>query len=288
MRNPLGYLFWAAVQQAAHAYVAGPALADAIHVCHSLAGNGFAATVSCWNSGDDRPDDNAARYLAAIAGIASEGLDSYLSLKLPDLGFSAPLVARILEQAQRQGVPVHFDSLALDTASPSVALLSGLPPGSVYGCTLPGRWRRSLDDADRAIALGLRVRVVKGQWADPADPTRDPAEGFLQVVDRLAGRVPAVAVATHDPALARSALARLRAAGTPAELELLFGLPARFVLEAARAEGVPVRVYVPYGKAFLPYAVKQIRKNPRIAWWTLRDLCAGWAGVNRLPGRRAR
>jgi proline dehydrogenase len=35
---------------------------------------------------------------------------------------------------------------------------------------------------------------------------------------------------------------------------------------------VPVRVYVPYGQAFLPYAMSQLKQNPRIAWWLVRDL----------------
>jgi len=102
----------------------------------------------------------------------------------------------------------------------------------------------------------------------------------LRVVDRLAGRGCRVAVATHDHALAGQALARLRDAGTPCELELLYGLPARQSLQAARAAGVPVRVYVPYGHAWLPYGLSQARRNPRILWWTMKDWLLGW----RWPG----
>ena len=128
-----------------------------------------------------------------------------------------------------------------------------------------------------ALTGGLAVRVVKGQWGDPNDPRRDMRAGFLEVVDRLAGGTAPVAVATHDVPLAAAVLQRLAAAGTSHSLELLFGLPRRAALELARARGVAVRVYVPYGAAYLPYALGRLRQNPRIAWWLLKDL-VGFGG----------
>ena len=119
------------------------------------------------------------------------------------------------------------------------------------------------------------MRVVKGQWADPDPPEVDLREGFLRVIDRLAGRASQVRVATHDPPLAHTALSLLRVAGTPCELELLFGLPARQVIQEADVAGVPVRCYVPYGQAWLPYSISQARRNPRILWWMFRDALAG-------------
>jgi len=283
MSNLLGTMFWAMAARAAHAYVAGPALSDAVRVCHALADRGFATTICRWNAAEDSPEDNSGGYLAAIAAIAADRLACSLSLKLPDLRFSPSLLAGIVEAAGRHQVVLHFDSLGPETAEPTFALIRRcLPADGSFGCTLPGRWRRSLVDADQAVALGLNVRVVKGQW--PADPGLDPRLGFLRVVDRLAGRARHVAVATHDPALARQALTRLRAAGTPACLELLFGLPFRQPLAIAGREGFPVRFYVPYGRAWLPYAAAQAARKPHMLWWMLRDLCAG--SGRRLPASR--
>jgi proline dehydrogenase len=146
-----------------------------------------------------------------------------------------------------------------------------LPRYANLSCTLPGRWQRSLQDAEWAIDQGIGVRVVKGQWADPAMPRHDPHRGFLEVVERLAGRARSVAVATHNPELAKACLQRLMEAGTPCELELLFGLPSNAVLTMADAMGVRTRIYVPYGYGWLPYSLLQVRKNPRILWWLLKD-----------------
>ena len=122
---------------------------------------------------------------------------------------------------------------------------------------------------------GAEVRVAKGQWAETNGRGNDPRRGCLEVIEALAGRAPKVAVATHDPILAREAIRKLLASGTPCELELLFGLPTRAVLAVRRKLRVPVRFYIPYGHAWLPYAVRQAAKNPRIFWWMLRDACLG-------------
>src|SRR5204862_6160169 len=119
---------------------------------------------------------------------------------------------------------VHFDALASDTVEPTFDLIAKVR--DIYpklGCTLPSWWRRSIADADRSIELGLRVRVVKGEWKGPDEDEIDPREGFLNLIDQLAGRATHVAVATHNPMMARLSLRRLKNAGTPCELELLYG-----------------------------------------------------------------
>ena len=94
----------------------------------------------------------------------------------------------------------------------------------------------------------------------------------MAVINRLAGRARHVAVATHDADLAGAALERLREVGTSCELELIFGLPLRRMLLVARSLRVPVRIYIPYGHAWLPYVFGQVTRNPWIALWILRDL----------------
>jgi proline dehydrogenase len=118
------------------------------------------------------------------------------------------------------------------------------------------------------------VRVVKGQWEDPDNPKLDMRRGFLEVIDELAGKAVHVAVATHDPPLAREAVRRLKKAGTSCELELIYGLPMNAVMQVATEHQLPVRLYVPYGKSYMPYALSHLRKNPRVVWWFVRDTLA--------------
>jgi proline dehydrogenase len=106
----------------------------------------------------------------------------------------------------------------------------------------------------------------------------DMRAGFLKVIDAVRGRAGRVAVASHDVPLAREALLRLMDAGTSCELELLHGLPRREAARMARQLDVPIRVYVPQGKAWLPYVLKQAKKNPWVLTWFARDLVRSFGG----------
>lgn len=265
------------LSRAARAYVAGDSVADALRVARRFARSGLPCTVGYFDSEeDDTPQSVLRAYLQTISALA--GSDNYISIKLPALGFSQPLLARLALAAAQAGIRLHFDALwpesADQTRSAIDALLCASPVVPLLGYTLPSRWVRSLEDADWAGQRPLFVRVVKGQWPDPSAPERDLRRSYLQVVDRLAGRARHVALATHDVPLARQALNRLRRAETSCELELLFGLPLRPSLQLARKLQVPVRLYIPFGRAHLPYALAKLRANPHLLLWLLKDLLA--------------
>jgi proline dehydrogenase len=276
LRSALRVVSRPLIRLASRAYVTGPGLSDAVLGCQKLAREGATSTIGYFNADDDAPTSVATAYLTAIDAIAAQGFDSYVSIKAPALHFDQTLVDKVVDKAAGTSTGIHFDShwpeaadQTLDLAARSVQCFPRI------GYTLPGRWLRSLSDADRMVDLGVRVRVVKGQWADPEHPERDLREGYLAVIDKLAGRARYVAVATHDPPLAREALRRLRDAGTACEMELLLGLPMRAATRVARECGVGVRVYIPFGESWLPYALSQVRKNPKILWWIMRDSVIG-------------
>ena len=262
----------ALARQAARSYISGNRLHDALAVAGRLALNRLATTVGFWDGPGDSPAAVLAAYQEGVAALAEAKLDSYLSIKLPSLGYSPDLLGGLATRAAESNVRLHFDALAPETVDRTWACLDDcLPDRMLIGCTLPARWRRSPADADWAVARGLAVRVVKGQWPDPEAPKRDPRTGYLEIIRRLAGQARHVAVASHDLSTARQALEILSKVNTPTSLELLYGLPCRRQIELAREMGVPVRIYVPYGSAYLPYCLAQMKRNPRIAWWLLRD-----------------
>lgn len=265
------------VRTASRNYIAGPTVADAMRVARLLVPRGYATTLGYWDAAGDAPDDVLQTYLDCLDQLAGLGEGHYTSIKLPGLRHD-PGRYRSLEQRSREcGIPLCFDSLDVAGAETMFTFLAGhLDPASgAHGCVLPGRWRRSVADAARATELGLIVRVVKGQSPDPADPGRDPAAGYLEVVRALAGRARLVRVASHDPAVARASLEILQAAGTPGELELLYGLPVGSQVALAREFGVPVRVYVAFGHAFLPYALASLRQRPTAVFGLMREAARG-------------
>ncbi len=276
--------FWNLLgKRAARSYIAGPELQDAMRVCHDLSEKGFSSTIGFWNSDDDAHDKVSNIYLAGIEALKEKNRNCYLSIKLPAIGFSHQLLSPVLQTAKQDGIRVHFDSLGPETADQTqTAILEALPKYSNLSCTLPGRWRRSPQDADWAVQHGLAVRVIKGQWVDPGAPDIDMRAGFLRIIDRLAGRAPLVAVASHDTWLAKESIKRLREAGTPCEMELVYGLPARESVKLAQDLDIRVRFYIPYGNGFLPYCLSWARRNPRVLWWMIKD----FVRPNSLPSMR--
>jgi proline dehydrogenase len=230
------------------------------------------------------PRDAANVHLDVFDRLEPHSWDGSVSVKLSALRFDVALFEGLAQAAARTGRRLHLDSLAPELAEPTWSLLERTDHRSAIGTTLPGRWRRSPADAARAADLGVAVRVVKGQWPDSAW-RGDVASGFLAVVEQLAGADIPISIATHDPPLAEEALGRLVEAGTPCELELFYGLPFARPARVARALGVPIRVYTPFGDAGTPYRAADVARRPRVAWWLAQDLLAGeektWRSIRR-------
>jgi proline dehydrogenase len=272
------------------AYRAGHGLDEALDVCRRLGDRGLASTIGYGAPPHARPRAVADAHLAAFDRLSSEAVDCYVSIKLSAIGFDRALFAELEAAAVASQRRLHLDALAPETVEATWMLLGDMPRDGRVGTTLPGRWRRSADDTQRAARLGLSVRIVKGQWAERADGGGDPVgEGFLRVVDRLRGHAHRVAVATHDVALLTESLRRLQETRTPCEVELLYGLPFRGPALRARRAGVPIRVYVPYGDAGAPYGRADLAHNPVATWWLVQDLLLGknktWRAIRRTPTR---
>jgi proline dehydrogenase len=275
--NALRSGFRSLLRRVSRNYIAGPTVEDAMRIGRALAPRGYRATLGYWDADDDPADRVLQAYLASCEGLATLGRGNYVSIKMPALRYDAGMFRDLQSKSRECGVPLTFDSIDTENATPMFKFIAEHMDSSAgeLGCVLPGRWRRSLDDAERAIELGLIVRVVKGQSPDPAEPERDPAAGYVSVVRTLAGRARCVRVASHDPIVTREALRILAAAQTPCEVELLYGLPVGRQVALATEFNVPIRVYVAFGHAFLPYAMASLRKRPDALLRLLREAARG-------------
>ncbi len=282
MRKSISRVLYRTAQHVARAYIAGPEVHDAIRFCKRVDQHGWYSTICPWDGPNESPERVLASYREALEAIKRESLNCYLSIKVSSLQYDFDRLEDLLKLASAHNIRLHFDALGPETASSSLSLLKrALTVHKNVGYTLPARWRRSLSDAKRLIDLGVAIRVVKGQWPDPDEPHLNPAACFLNLIDVLAGRAANVAVATHDVALAKTALTRLQESGTPCELEQLFGLPL-CVDRVAQPLNVKVGLYIPYGYAYLPYAISEARKHPVIFARFFRDFLIG----SRVPTLR--
>lgn len=253
--------------------VGGPGPADAVRASLSFSRKGIAATIGYFQSGEDQPDDILRANVAVAALLAGNGDQVYLSVKAPPLSFDRPRLRSIAQAASAAGTAVMFDAHAPKDADQTLDLVSELlPEYPGTGFAVPARWSRSAADAARFQDSSARIRVIKGEWADPSSSSPDIETQYLALVTALAGRAAPVGVATHDPALAERALTLLQDSGTPCELEQLRGLPRRRTMAIARRLGVPVRIYIPFGPGWWPYALDKALARPYLPWWMVRDL----------------
>jgi proline dehydrogenase len=279
---------WAALRAARYAFphlveraLPGPGPRAAARRCRKLNRDGLAATLGYFQSGDARPEEIVAANVAAAELLAGRAGDVYLSVKAPPLAFDPAALRTIADSAAAANMTLMFDAHAPKDAQRTLKAVSDLlVEFPRTGFALPARWLRSRGDAAAYRDGSARIRLVKGEWADPDWRGQDVEASYLALAARLAGRAAPVAVATHDPALAERALTLLLAAGTPCELEQLRGLPARRTMAVARRLGVPIRVYVPFGPGWWPYALDKALARPYLLSWTIKDRLAR---LNKTP-----
>jgi len=261
---------------AARNYIAGETVADAMRVARLMQRRSLSTTLGYWDASGESPDDVLGHYLDALQAIEGSGLDTYLSIKLPSLDYDQESVEALLDRASSVSTRIHFDALSHDSVDRTWSLIEQIAGyRHRIRCTLPGRWLRSVADADWVVKQQLPVRVVKGQFADPNDPERDRRTGYLEVIASLAGRARHVSVATHDLPLLKTSLQLLRDTGTSCDVEALYGLSWRSAVGMARRFGVPARLYIPYGAAYLPYCLKEARRSPGLLCRAMVDTAKG-------------
>lgn len=236
---------------------------------------GWASVLGPWVAPGNSPRENFTIYLRAVESIAARRLDAYLSIKLSTIGYDAGMFAELLDRGQASGIRIHCDSIGPESAEPTMSAVGRAAASHTnIGSTLPAGWRRSVRDAPVLADWGVAIRIVKGQWGDPAGRIPDIREAYVAIARSLAGRPNRIGIATHDRRVARESLSLLAAAGTPCDMEQISGLPQNCV-SVARSLGVPFRVYIPYGYPYLPYNIWQVRTRPAVALWAVRDFIAG-------------
>lgn len=267
-------VFRSVMRRASDRYAAGDSLGDAISVAKQADSLGYNSTVCYWHVSLEDPEKVCQHYLTTLDRIAAERLDCNMALKVPGLWERQDLIEAVVQKARALDIGIEIDSHEPEKADDVIRSVSALDPEKIT-VAIPGRWTRSLEMAEWAIEQGLAVRVVKGGWVDPAQPRLDPHKGYRDVVARLAGRCREVAVATHHPELAEHCFEVLSSAGTPMFQQLVYGLPMKAVSEVASKRDIPTRVYIPYGHAWVPYAIGRALREPKIFYWLARDLVTG-------------
>ena len=274
-------------------FIAGEDQAAAMRVTGELQGQGLNVTLDVLGEGVTRPEQagaNADAYRDLLAALAEHGLaaGAEVSVKLSALGQALPrdgqAVAlqhahRIAEAAAAVGTTMTLDMEDHTTVDSTLAVLAELRgPYPWVGAVLQAALRRTEGDCRDLATAGSRVRLVKGAYAEPASvafarkPEVDAA--YLRCLEVLMAGDGYPMPGTHDQRMIDSARAMAAHYGRPAdgwELQMLHGIRAAQQRDLV-AEGVRVRVYLPFGTDWYGYYIRRLAERPANLLFLLRNL----------------
>jgi len=272
------------VQRLASRYIAGPFLDDAVRVVRELNDRGKLATIDLLGEEIHNPDEAAwiARgYHVVLERLDAEGLDAGVSVKPTALGLELDHdvcrknVESVVREARDRGRFVRIDMEDATTTDATLQIYRELREAGHenVGVVLQSRLRRTVDDVP-----GLAdVRLCKGIYLERGEIAYEDADeiraSFLRALDALLDQGSYVGVATHDEALLRESLARIRARGLGRddyELQMLLGVRPERADELVR-DGHRMRIYVPFGTHWYEYSLRRLKENPRIAGYVAGD-----------------
>jgi proline dehydrogenase len=265
-------------------FVAGDTLDDALHAARVLNDAGlFVSLDFLGESVKNREEATAAADMAVriIEAIVRDGLQANLSIKPTQLGldideaFCRENIERVLGRARELGdgegeIFVRLDMESSAYTERTVALVEGLWADGYtnVGTVLQSMLRRTGDDLERMLALGARVRLVKGAYQEPesvAYPDKaDTDRAYVEQMKRLLESGTYPAIATHDDDIIDAARRFVWERGISKEsfeFQMLYGVR-RDLQTRLREEGYNVRVYVPFGDSWYPYLMRRLAERP--------------------------
>jgi proline dehydrogenase len=232
----------------------------------------------------------------AVAALALAGLDLHISVDPTQIGMlcgpadawdNIARLGRAVKQAPLSGRAGDRNWVMLDMEDYSVVdatleLYHALRREDLpAAATLQAYLYRSAADLDRLVDQGAAVRLVKGAFAESEQVawTRPHeidarylalARNLLSPKARARGVTPVFA--THDHRLIGRLIPLTRSMGWPAsafEFEMLYGVRPDLQQHLVQ-RGWRVRVYLPFGTQWWPYAIRRVGENVKNARFVLR------------------
>jgi proline dehydrogenase len=283
-------------------FVGGADVAAAVATARDLEQAGFKTSLYYLGEYVENPSlaaENGRQKIAAAEGLGAAGLQVHISIDPSQIGFAfddaqgAALAERIgtrIRALGRGGDKPPILMLNMDDADYVTRMLSLRvrlsAAGNPVAQTLQAYLKRTADDLAPIIAAGGQVRLVKGAFAD----SRPHAFQSRAEIDanylKLAGMMLSPEAkargfrpvfGTHDSRLIPQIIRLARDRGwSPGayEFEMLHGVRPELQRQL-RDAGEQVRLYLPFGRDWWPYAVRRVGESPRNAHLLARALLGG-------------
>jgi proline dehydrogenase len=226
-------------------------------------------------------EESAAVYHQLLDAIEQQGLSANVSLKLTQMGMdiggpgagpalAERIVGELVERASRSGNFVRIDMEGSAYTEATLAMTERLHqrfPGCV-GTVLQAYLFRTEDDTRRLLAQGIRIRLCKGAYKEPAEiafPAKaDVDANYVKLMKLMVTSPVFCGIATHDEAIVNELVAfvdQQKVDRDAFEFQMLYGIR-RDLQRKLVAEGFRVRVYLPFGNEWYPYFMRRLAERP--------------------------
>jgi proline dehydrogenase len=269
-------------------FVAGDTLADAVAVSRRINGEGIMVTLDHLGENVTSLEEAAAFrdvYIKTLEALVRGGIDGNVSLKLTQFGMDMSgsacrdNVEMLVRRAAELGTFVRVDMESSDYTDRTLELVCDLHAryGSV-GAVIQSYLRRSDADVEMLCGRGIRVRLCKGAYLEPAEVAHqskaDVDASFARLMRTLLEKGNYPAIATHDEKMI--AATRKFAAGRGIspdryEFQMLYGIRRDLQRQLVSA-GYRMRLYVPFGRAWYPYFMRRLAERPANVFFVARNL----------------
>lgn len=281
---------WATASRLANRYVGGGTVEEGVRLALNLHTEGIKP--SLFYLGEylhDRAaiEETVANKICAAQLLGKGDLDVHISVDPTQLGLSidrdlcernAIRIAEAVAAACRRSSGTHCMMLDMEDDEQVTDTIQihdriqqqGLP----VAITLQAYLRRTTDDLQAKVRQGATVRLVKGAFAANSDiaytSSRSIRNHYLALSEiALSDEAKAagfyVSFATHDYILLREIVRMASARGWKPgtyEFEMLYGVRGQLAKQLA-VDGQKVRVYMPFGTDWWPYALRRIGESPK-------------------------
>ena len=262
-------------------FIAGMEIEDALRVAEARNKEGMSVTLDSLGESvsSEREAHQAAEiYHRLLDALAHRKLNANISVKLTQMGLGlspelAETIAESLAQhAQSVGNFVRIDmedSSLTQVTLDIVRRLHARPElRGAIGIVIQAYLYRSQADVEQLIADGIRVRLCKGAYNEPAEVAfprnADVDSNFIRLSCMLLDSPIFHGLATHDEAMiakAKSFAAKHGIDRSRFEFQMLYGVRRDLQRQLVR-DGYNVRVYVPFGHEWYPYFMRRLAERP--------------------------
>ena len=149
------------------------------------------------------------------------------------------------------------------------------------GTVLQSSLMRTEKDVEHMIEIGMRIRLVKGAYLEPAtvafSSKHKVDEAYLSEAKRLVEHGHYPAIATHDENIIKALESFVKEKGIDRsrfEFQMLYGIR-RDLQDRLLKLGYNVRIYVPFGDQWYPYFTRRLAERPANAFFILKSLFKG-------------